>query len=703
MRHLLSVLIVGSVVAATCWAHAAEPIESRTWSCYFAGGLIDGSCIRVAKDDIAVIKRDNGELVEVPLELFEAGQQEEIRMHFGIEAKEPVKVDAVSGGHPWHSSRGGVIVMGNIIGREGNLLFVADDKGQRLRIPYSLLASGAQDHARSHVSKLEGKPFKPAVEKLKIERTTASRPSPRVKEETPKPAQPAEPKPTPMPVASPTPPTTVPAIPGLPQPAPVRAIGESRKWRFRSGVVLAEGKFVEISGGQVRVQLADGEVRGVPIDILVESDRQYAETLAKGEQPSEAPKGAIEVAAENPQWTAAGDGSALYLVDGTLIHVLSPDGSKKLSTHDLGGEITQLASAGSRLVAAIGKELVLLDPKTLKVEAKHELWRYGKIRSFALHPTRPLAYASVENSREAIRRNSAERQRVVAVDLSSGDVTELEDVFGKFLAVDPAGKFLFVGYAEVYEDGATYHINPGFNIIRNPNWENIDILIRYNIVGEELELDETFEDAGANGQGLVLSPDGKRVSYLSFTGFPTFSGNVALFDAANFKRKPVTLAMKDKSDCRRMVHHPSLDLVASPTTGGAVLYKASTGEVLEVKLPVTAELDGAIIHAIAFAPDGKHLAMVVSKGGGARYVQSVALKLSAEEALQAAAKMTMPKSPSAPVSRTWKDKTGAFSVEATFGGIEADKVVLKKADGTVLRVPLDRLSPADRKYVAEQK
>ncbi len=53
-------------------------------------------------------------------------------------------------------------------------------------------------------------------------------------------------------------------------------------------------------------------------------------------------------------------------------------------------------------------------------------------------------------------------------------------------------------------------------------------------------------------------------------------------------------------------------------------------------------------------------------------------------------------------TRTWNDATGAFSVEAQFAGVENGKVLLKKADGKIARVPLDRLSKEDRDFVAEQ-
>lgn len=50
--------------------------------------------------------------------------------------------------------------------------------------------------------------------------------------------------------------------------------------------------------------------------------------------------------------------------------------------------------------------------------------------------------------------------------------------------------------------------------------------------------------------------------------------------------------------------------------------------------------------------------------------------------------------------RTWRDATGKFSVEAEFQGVKDDNVVLKKAGGETIVVPLKRLSAADRRHVA---
>jgi hypothetical protein len=51
--------------------------------------------------------------------------------------------------------------------------------------------------------------------------------------------------------------------------------------------------------------------------------------------------------------------------------------------------------------------------------------------------------------------------------------------------------------------------------------------------------------------------------------------------------------------------------------------------------------------------------------------------------------------------RTWKDTTGTFSVRATFNGLGGSVVSLKKEDGSIIKVPLERLCEGDREYIEE--
>ncbi|HEX3999015.1 MAG TPA: SHD1 domain-containing protein [Pirellulales bacterium] len=69
-----------------------------------------------------------------------------------------------------------------------------------------------------------------------------------------------------------------------------------------------------------------------------------------------------------------------------------------------------------------------------------------------------------------------------------------------------------------------------------------------------------------------------------------------------------------------------------------------------------------------------------------------------------AAAQTNPFQPAGPVihglgpktSRVWKDSSGKFSVEARFVEVYQDKVTLRKTNGQLIEVPIERLNAADR-------
>src|SRR5262245_63788368 len=50
-------------------------------------------------------------------------------------------------------------------------------------------------------------------------------------------------------------------------------------------------------------------------------------------------------------------------------------------------------------------------------------------------------------------------------------------------------------------------------------------------------------------------------------------------------------------------------------------------------------------------------------------------------------------------AREWTDATGAFKVQAELVAVRNGKAILEKADGSVLSVPVDKLSAADQAYL----
>jgi uncharacterized cupin superfamily protein len=54
-------------------------------------------------------------------------------------------------------------------------------------------------------------------------------------------------------------------------------------------------------------------------------------------------------------------------------------------------------------------------------------------------------------------------------------------------------------------------------------------------------------------------------------------------------------------------------------------------------------------------------------------------------------------------TRTWKDTTGKFSVVAEYSGTANGVVTLRKKDGKITRVPIERLCDDDRKWLEQRR
>lgn len=448
-----------------------------------------------------------------------------------------------------------------------------------------------------------------------------------------------------------------PAAPVEPGAAPGGAVVQAVEGReFTHQLPNPGGKrvYALVSGPEGLKLEADGKVRWLPgksqvgtheIKARVTSDgktsieRFPVEVLDKdlvaaaGGDPAKA--GAfttIELAQNAHQLSWSLDRKNLLVLQGRQLDLLSPDGRRVERSIRFDRYCETLAERADYYVGMSPLEIRLLDKRTGKTLRTVSLAKYRKLHSMAVHPTRKLTYVALENTAAAITANRADWQRVVSVDEESGAVTELDEVYGRFLAVDPRGEYLYTGFKDVYIRGLNFRINPGGRLLVLRNYGNIDILLRYKITGANYDLDEYLFDAGGNGNGLALAPDGRRVTYLSNGGFPSLSRNVVALRNTDFKEGAVTFATKDRADCTSLVYHPGLPLVACRRADGAVCFDGRTGAESRNRLKLTAGgLGKAKVEDLLFSADGTALVFVLSEPARPWYVRSVPLNLSREE------------------------------------------------------------------------
>ncbi|NQU25284.1 MAG: trypsin-like peptidase domain-containing protein [Candidatus Nealsonbacteria bacterium] len=400
-----------------------------------------------------------------------------------------------------------------------------------------------------------------------------------------------------------------------------------------SGVVSWTPSTGEAGTYQLKVKIvADGKtsIDRFTIEII---DKQLA-TDAGGDLSKIEQYVGVDLLQDNGRLQWSLDGKSLLLLQGRSLETLSADAKTIVQSQRLPHFCSHLLERSDRYVAVSGMELLLLDKKTLQVTKRVDFSKYRRIRGVALNPVRSVTYVSVENSVDKIRDNSLEEQHIMQVDERTGEITELPGVFGCFLAVDPNGRHLYAGFKDIYTRGSHFHINPGWRLLEVPDYGSIDILLRYSLRGGEVELEQLLEEAGGNGSGIVLSPDGTHISYLSYVGYPPFAGNVVALPVMDFEneKESITYSMKGVASCTSMAYHPMLNLVASPGGGSAVLFDRRTGKIAEDRLKLTSKgLGEAQVHGIMFSADGKHLVFTLSEQGRPRFLRAVPLNLTATE------------------------------------------------------------------------
>ena len=171
---------------------------------------------------------------------------------------------------------------------------------------------------------------------------------------------------------------------------------------------------------------------------------------------------------------------------------------------------------------------------------------------------------------------------MLTVDEQSGRV-QVPGILGTWVEVSPDGKRLYTGYKDLYDRGSSFHINPDWRLIEIPEYGNVDMLMSWSIGGRP-RLRQVIRQAGGNGNGIRLSSDGERMTYLSFVGTPMHSKNLQGWNARELGDPPVNYETKDRAVTTELAFHPSLPLVAVPGSGAAVLFHRETGRRLENKL-----------------------------------------------------------------------------------------------------------------------
>lgn len=339
----------------------------------------------------------------------------------------------------------------------------------------------------------------------------------------------------------------------------------------------------------------------------------------------------LELAVDRYAISDSFDRAQTLLLQGDTLRVLGDDGITVADTRQLPNRYDFIEDRRDAYVAVTRNPepvLHVVDRRSLEIRQEIRLTtdetQVLEITDLAINPTGPVSYVAIKCAVEL------PRYTVLTVDEQSGRV-QAPGILGTWVEVSPDGKRLYTGYKDIYDRGSTFHINPDWRLIEIPEYGNVDMLISWSI-GSRPRLRQVIRQAGGNGNGIRLSSDGQRVSYLSFVGTPMHSKNLQGWNARELGDPPVNYETKDRAVTTELAFHPWLPLVAVPGGGAAILFHRETGELLENKLLIpSGGLGDVQVERLFFSPNGRNLLFVCSAGALGRYLRAVPLKLTQQE------------------------------------------------------------------------
>lgn len=415
-------------------------------------------------------------------------------------------------------------------------------------------------------------------------------------------------------------------------------------------------------------------------------------TKATEKPPVEVEDTAIHrVAGPRPILSYGRGGATILMLDKTQLRILGKNGEKVLRAHEFPVEYRAIYERPKYFVALAAKSVDLIDKQSWAVNKSIPI-EYSKVRQLAIHPHRPVSYVSVENPTVE---DYVRSKPVLEVHELTGDVRELREVFGSWLAMDPAGRRLYTGLREMFKDGLQI-----LNGRISDRFDTIDYVTAYDLASDPPVMLGRNENPGKNGKRFRISPDGRHVSYVAGGGAPGYGYSIASLSADDVQRETTRYVVEAYPN--DISHHPMANLVACcngvSSDQQVWIYNRPTGEKLTDRLRTSRRFKG--LDGVFFAPSGTHLLVTHNLSGVV--VESIPLNLTAEDRRAIAEGFPAGKATeesSGSVTRIWTDDTGKFTVEAALLSVEGNNITLQREGGRTVSLPISRLSDADQEYI----
>ncbi len=326
------------------------------------------------------------------------------------------------------------------------------------------------------------------------------------------------------------------------------------------------------------------------------------------------------------------DQNKLLVLQGRSLLIFNADGHTLENQLQLPKRYKFVGIRDNKLVAVIeagGFAVDIIDMQSMKIECSIELedsWaKVAELTDLAMHPSQKKSYIAVRYEQQF------PGYRIVEVD-EVAETAIRTDMIGSFVAAMPDGRHLIAGYKDHFRDGNRLEILPNWQMITTPKLGLVDWLLLWD-TKRGGTLKGIVGQAGINGSGIRLSPNGNRVVYLSKIGDANFRGDLMGWNASRLNDSPVRYEIKNVGQTSEAAFHPTLPLVAIPTEHAAVVFNEDTGETVEVRLQMPSSgIDKDKIDRLLFAPDGQSLVLFCS-GASGRFMKTVGIEIPGQEKL----------------------------------------------------------------------
>lgn len=317
----------------------------------------------------------------------------------------------------------------------------------------------------------------------------------------------------------------------------------------------------------------------------------------------------------------------VLLIQSTNWKILDAEGQLVLKSIEAESEYIRLAERDQYYVALALNHVDLIDKSTYKVIKKLDLGTY-KARDLAIHPSGQVSFIAITDVSGG-NRESIEIHKILQLDEITGKGIILDSVLGQRIRISPDGKYLYTSLHHMFQEGYQVDYNIGYVL---PKYGNIDVLLHFKFNNQVLELIDINLNPGSNGKDIIISPDGKSVSYIAGGGYRSGTQGQNGYTIPAFYENDITkasIAYDVGNYPTTIAYHQSLSLVIGSNGKDLKTFNRKTGQLINIELKPKETVKEII--KIWFTKSCGNLLVCYKNESEQTILESLELKLTSEQ------------------------------------------------------------------------